>query len=76
MENVGPRRGGSEIWQDQAQHGQCHDDIKIGVDALQIVILLADDVSRPVAGQANEPVESNHDHGKNHVPPKCGTIFP
>src|SRR5437762_764800 len=34
------RRSG-EVWQDQAKHCQCHDDVQIGINALEIVILLA-----------------------------------
>src|SRR4029453_16802251 len=37
----GPARRSREIWQDKAEHGQCHDDVEIGINALEIVILLA-----------------------------------
>ena len=64
----------SEVWQDQAKHCQRHDDINIGVDPLEVVMLLAIKQSTQQQAQANKAVQSDHHDTKNCVSPEFRII--
>ena len=66
----------SEVWQNQAKHCQCHDDINIAVDALEVVMLLT--IKQPTQQQANtnKPIQSDHDDRENCVSPEFRIIRP
>src|SRR5689334_19912717 len=57
--------GSGEARKHQTEHGERHDDVKIRVDPLQIVMLLA--MAEPAHQQTepDEAVESNHDNSKD-----------
>src|SRR5207237_9595305 len=67
------RRSG-EVWQDQAKHCQCHDDVQIGINALEIEILLAIAQPTDYQAQANKSIEGDHDDSKNGIAADRGVL--